>query len=160
MSYDNRYQVPDVANPDPAMHYRWLDITPERLSQALVPHGKRPGYKLVKGPKLDDTKTMAKKLFGDGGEEMVNEVTNRIQFGNLVLGQIPRVEAQRRRDELKADRTDRLASARDEYKDRAAGRGIRPIDVDPDEIADRKEFASRDGGGRVSLANLDVPKDK
>lgn len=156
----DRHLIPEVAHPDPAMHYRWLDVTPDRLSQALIAHGQRPGYKLVKGAKLADTKAMAEKLFGPGGEEMVNEVTNRIQFGNLVLGQIPMAEVVRRRAELKADRLDKLQASRDEYKDRATQRGIRPIEKELGEIQDRKEFASRDGGGRVSLAGLDVPNQR
>ena len=149
--------MPHVKNPEPGFHYRWLDSSQDRLSQHLLGHGDRPGYVIVAGESLDQTRAIAKKLFGAGGQGMVDVLTNRIKYGMSVLGKIPLVEATRRQRERYNDLMDRLGVLDDEYKERTAKRGIKPFVYDEDEMKDRKEFATREGSPKVALTGLKMP---
>ena len=126
---------------------------PERLSGHMTGHGDRPGYLIVQGKTVAETKSIATKLMDN--PTMVNELTNRIQYGRLILAKIPSAEAERRRRELAAMSRDRRGAGRDEAMAAMERRGVRPFVAELGEIEDRKEFASRDGGGRVALTGLD-----
>lgn len=124
----------------------------------LLGDGERPGYLLVQGESAEKTKAIADKLFGPGGASLVNGLTNRIQYGLLVLGKIPLAEAKHRRDERYNDLRGRLGQLDDEYKEGVRRKGIRPFVDDPEAVLDRKKFATRESNNRTSLAGLKVPK--
>lgn len=140
--------VPGVQHPEPGMFYRWLADDPERLSQHLLSHGDRPGYKLCQGPTAADTKKLAAAL--GFNEFMVDLNRNCIRYGRLLLGQIPTAEAERRRDEVKAESRNKVLDADEAFLNRKR-RGVTPFIREVGEIADRQEFSKREGGGRVAV---------
>ncbi len=132
-----------IPQKDPDRHYRFLSSKPERLGGWLRSWGDRPGYALVRGATVDDTKAMAVKL--GLSAELVDVNLNRIMYGHNVLASIPKEEYERRMNEMAGETTDRIGAAKEAFH--AAGAdlpGIKTFERDPEEHADRKRIATRD----------------
>lgn len=136
-----------VRKPEPGMGYRWLADDPERLSLHLVGDPDMPGYKIVQGKNVPETKKLAAKLgFSEG---YVNELTNRIQYGRLILGQIPKIAQQARQRELRTDLLDLLGRREEEATEKMKRAGVNPIVGEAEEFEDKKQFATRESDNRV-----------
>ena len=135
-----------VPNPDPARRYRWIATDPRRLSLWLRSYGEVPGYSLVQGASIKDTKALAERL---GLSDRLVDASNRIVYGHNVLADIPVEEYERRVSERVDEQLDKLASAKDEFHAKAEGlHGIKTFEQTPEETADRKEFHQREPGDR------------
>ena len=147
--------LPAITKPKSGLHYRWLADDNDRLGSHLIPEGSRPGYRIVCGKNYEETKKLAVSL--GLPDIMVNKLSNRITFGRLILGAIPKAEHAKRQDDLKADLYDRLSATKDDFMEKTTKRGIRPIIKEAAEFVDRKAHAERDSDNTVSLAGIDVP---
>lgn len=152
MPYVSQRGLPPINDATGQWHYRWIASDPERLAMHLLGHGDRPGYKIVNGETFDDTAALAVELIGVGADQMVNKLTNRIQFGQSILARIPMTEYKSRLSERRTAERDRRDDEVDAYMAKTTRRGIRPYIAEEGEVQDRKEYARRDGGGRVSMA--------
>ncbi len=132
-----------IPNKDSSRHYRFLSSKPERLGGWLRSHGDRPGYALVRGATVADTKKMAVKL--GLSEELVDPNLNRIAYGHNVLASIPQEEYERRIREMAGETNDRIGAAKEAFH--ATGEtlpGVTTFERDPEEHEDRKRIATRD----------------
>lgn len=142
--------LPGVRNPDAGWHYRWLADDIDRLRDHLQSGGDGTGYKVVgAGQPIGEVRKIAVRL--GFTEAHVDDTTGRIMYGRLILGQIPMAEAKRRQHIKKQDMADRLRHADEEFHEAARGKGVRPFKKEIGEIEERKEFARRDGEGRVAV---------
>ena len=144
-----------IANPKPGRHYRWLKWTNKtHLANWLHTHGDRPGYKLTQCDTVKDTKKLANEL--GPGETYVNDAKNRIEYGDVVLAELPIEEAARRDKEKMEDqhRASQSASDAEEFMGNvdASSKYIKPIKRQFGEMVDRRKHAERDGKSFVSLS--------
>lgn len=146
------FRVPKKAS---GFEYRWISDDAERLDGWLRGHGDRPGYKLVRGKNVPETRKVA--LAHGLPEESVDELTNMIKYGRLILARIPHAEAARRRAEMKSEYRSRFDDQVDAAQDALTRQGIRPKIAELEEFKDRKRFAEREDNPTVSLAGLDIP---
>jgi len=136
-----------VPLPETGKHYRWLSIDIRRLQAWQVGVGTgRPGYRLVKGDTVAQTKEEAKKI--GLNDEYVNELANRIQYGDVTLGWIPEEEYQKRVRETTSRQAGRVAASKQAIEEvNLPGVKLRVQEVG--EIEERKKFARRDSNNRV-----------
>ena len=145
-----------IPKKEAAWHYRWLGDDAQRLSQHLLGHADRPGYKIIQGKTVPETVKIAEKL--GLPEAYVDRLKNRIVYGRCILAKIPLVEYQSRMRERTEDQQDRLRASKDDFYDTAARRGVRPFIKEKEEVDDRRKFATRDDDPIVSFAGVDIPK--
>lgn len=136
-----------IPKPDPSRSYRWISTDAKRLSQWLRSYGSIPGYELVQGKTVDETRALAKSL-GLSAHD-VSTTFNWISYGDLVLASIPIEEFERRRQEfadmVRADGDGML----DQYYEAATRKGIKPFVKEVEEIEDRKKRAAAEYHDRV-----------
>lgn len=154
------FQVPGtdplkIPKPQAGREYRWLADDRDRMSEHLLSHGNRPGFKLCRGKNVPETR----KICTDLGlpETYVEAGTNMIKYGRLVLADIPAVEGKRRRRDLKQMALDLQENQIEDFNAKFAGkRGVRAAVHEMEEFEDRKRFAE-EKEVHVSLAGLDIP---
>jgi len=139
----------NIPNPDKNLSYRWI-ATDGRLREHLLSHGDRPGFKLQHGKTVPETIKLAEKIGLD--KNWVNELTNRIQWGDVVLAAVPRAEMNKRKQELLRIADDSADYQTEKFMAEARAKGITPRVYDsPEEMQDRKEFAARSGHERTTV---------
>lgn len=144
----------NVPSPEKGKSYRWLADDRDRMQMHLLSHGGYPGWKLVRGKNVVETRAKAQKL--GLPDVYVDDITNMIKYGRLVLAEIPTAEFKRRRAERKAESLAASKAEDEAAMERMAQRGVRPMIKELAEWEDRKEFSKEDKP-TVSLAGLDVP---
>jgi len=144
-----------VPKPQPGKSYRWLADDRDRLQGHLLSHGGRPGWRLCRGKNVVETRGIAETL--GFNETHVDEATNTIKYGRLILADIPTTEYQLRLREKKAEALALQEAEGDAAIDRMAQKGINAVAREPEEWEDRRKFAAEDTP-RVSLAGLDIPR--
>lgn len=135
-----------IPNPDPTRHYRWISSDPRRLSLWLRSWGTVPGYSLVQGDSIDETRRLAEKL---GFHASIVDTANRISFGFNVLADIPREEYERRVKEKVDEQLEKVAQTRESFHEAVDKiHGVKSFEQDPEEFEDRKKFNRRGAGER------------
>lgn len=136
-----------IPRPEAGIHYRWISADIRRLAQWQISIGEgRPGYALTKGDTVTETRTKAKSL--GLNDTYVNELANRIQFGDLILAQIPQEEYERRVSILHG-RQKAVVKSSQEIVDTLDLPGVKLHVREVGEIEDRKKFAQRESTNRV-----------
>lgn len=145
--------VPDTAD----THYRWINsMNRIKFGQWLVRHGSRPGYGIVQGATVEDTKKLADEMEAAGAQinSSFVDASNRVTYGEMVLVSIPRGEHERRREELvREQRTiaaDFYKRKAEELNETVESRHVRAFAAEKEEIDDRKRFATREDRPFVS----------
>lgn len=152
----------EIPNPEAGRHYRWIAGYGDRLAQWLRSYGDRPGYQLVQGTTLEETRKIAEKLGLSAHNVDVN--TNRITNGKNILASIPMEEYERRQAEFKRMEEAQRGAAVDNFH--ATGenlRGVRTFEEHPDQTADRKAFHTRDDrpmSGQTGIGTSPVLKQR
>lgn len=139
-------------------HLRWLNSRDrDNFALNLMPAGDRPGYKLVQGKTIDDTKALAVGL--GLSEHHVDSATNRITHKEHALACIPEAEHQRRCAERKAHQLNRAKSMGDEYDEAInalPSDDIKPYRKEVAEHEDEKAFHNRPGKPVVAMPGIPV----
>ena len=154
------FQIPgsdplQIPKKQPGREYRWLADDRGRMSEHLLTHGNRPGFKLCRGKNVPETRKICVEL--GLPETYVDATTNMIKYGRLVLADIPAVEAKRRRKDLRQMALDLKQGQVDAFNAKFDGkRGVRAAVREMEEFEDRKKFAE-EKDVHVSLAGLEIP---
>lgn len=159
--------IPNWAEVYPDRHARWLDGSKQnKLRMHLMSFGDKPGYQILRGKTLEETREIAEKL---GLSELhVDDATNRIVYGDLILAWIPRAEHERRRDSIineqrrMAERDARGETYVEQFETNPdlQRKGIRPVRRQLGEHLERSAHAQGQTPPQVSLAGIDPPKSK
>lgn len=140
--------VPNWDKKHPDLHKRYLSTRPDKLrghtwnfgTGGYIPYGSQFAT-------LAELKEAAAELGLSPAH--VNEATQRIMVGDLMLAYIPKEEAERRRQELVDAGREKQDDARDAFLS-TARRGVTPrIFESEEEYKDVKKHATRESTNRV-----------
>lgn len=153
---DNPMDPWGIPRPASDRQYRWLSTDPRRLSMWLRAYGDIPGYDLVQGASLEDTRKLADQL---GLSRRLVDASNRIVYGHNVLAHIPLEEHHRRQREQINEQLDKITQAKDQFLADADGlHGVTPFEEHPEETQDRKQFNTREPGEAPFVGQAGVGK--
>ena len=131
-----------IPTPEPGRKYRWISSKPEKLGQWLRSYGDRPGYALVRGKTIEDTKRKAVEL--GLSDEMVDLNMNRIAYGHNILASIPIEEYVLRDNELINMKNSAIGAAKENFHAVVDSiPNVTSFERTPDEHKDRKRIATR-----------------
>lgn len=144
--------------PLPNMYFCWLNARDQQgFALALMHVPGRPGYRLVQGRNVEETRKLALAL--GLTEAHVDERTNRITWGGVdTLAMLPREEYETRMAEQRASALARQQEFKDGHPARIDAmqlRGVRGVVMQRGEFEERAAHAARPDRPVVSYAGLD-----